>query len=260
MNSFNLEVNKPSQEEIDTYQIDMSCYPKLSDIKFLPLSVSNEKVERFLKGKWIVFEGNSTSTEKNMIEFGEDNAIKNSTIKKWRGYDKPDWEFEDHKFGNYTSFNSFNVNGMSTMEIIYIDEYLIYARGYANKDIIFIKEDSIGKFKDLRTISNYLYNRERYWVDLYWTFNDKHQSEFSKESLVGIWLLLFLCSLPIILLAQNQSSFFIFGLLCLVGIVIAVALVIYYKLRQNTLLRKYIAHYKDTDTSILLQARLSGKF
>lgn len=260
MNSFHSEVNKPIQEEIDTYHIDMSYYPKLSDIEFLPLSVSNEKVECFLLGKWIVFEGNSTSTEKNMIEFGENNTIKNSTIKKWRGYERPDWEFEDHKFGNYSSFNSFNVNGMSTMEMIYIDEYLIYARGYANKDIIFIKEDSIGKFEDLRTISIYLYNKERYWVNLYRTFNDKHQSEFSKESLVGIWLLLTFCSIPFIVSAKNQSDILKWGLLILVGILIAVALVIYYKLRQNTLLRKYIAHYKDTDTSILLQARLSGKF
>lgn len=238
----------------------MSYYPKLSEIKYLPLSVGTEKVKRFLIGKWIVFKENGTYTEKNRIEFGEDNKIINSTIEKWRSYGKPDWSFEDHKFDNFDKFNYFNVNGMSTMEMIYIDENLIYARGHADIDIIFIKEDSIGLFNNIKEITTYLFNKERYWVNINNAFNEKHHNKDIKESFVAFWILLTLTSVFFIPTATKQSGTVKVELLLLVSIVIAIALAICYKLRQKTILKKLITQYKDTDTAVLLKARLSGKY
>ena len=260
MNTLKMEANKHGEENVFSYLIDMSNSPQLSDIKYLPLSVNKDKVERFLIGKWIVFEGGSTYTEKNMIEFGEYNKIINSTIKKWRGDNTPDWEFEDHKFDNYTSFNSFNVNGMSTMEMIYIDEHIIYARGYADKDIIFIKEDSIGMFKSLKDITNYLYKKEAYWVNINNTYNEKHHDKNIKGSLVGLWILLTLGSVLFIPSITQNGHIVKWGLFLFIAIIIAVVLVIYYILRQKIMLKELITQYKGTDTSILLKAKLSGKY
>ena len=52
--------------------------------------------------------------------------------------------------------------------------------------------------------------------------------------------------------------------LFIVGIVIGVALIIYYKLRNRSLIKKYIEQYQesniDDDTSKILKARLAGKY
>lgn len=260
MNGFFSEGRYVGQETIDEYKIDLSYLPKLSDIKYLPLSVSNDKVRSFIIGKWEVFKNNGLFTEKDTIEFGGDNTILNSSIKKWKNYNGLDWEFEDYKYDNYTTFNRFQINGVSTMEIIYIDKNLLYARGHANQDIIFIKEESLALFKEFKDIVYYLYEKEKYWVNLNRSFNEKHLNGDIKESLVAIWAGLTPFLTYIFSPSDKLNDIRVWGLLLLVGFVLALILVIYYKLRWAGILKQYISLYHDTDTAVLLKAKLSHKF
>lgn len=260
-NTIGMEADKHSQEEIKAYYIDMSRY-QLSDIKFLPLSVNKEKVERFLIGKWVVFKAiDLFHTEKGIVEFGENNKILYSSIHKSDGNKTLEWNYIDHKYDDNYSFNAFYVNGFLEMDIVYIDEHLMYARGGADKDILFIKEDSIDMFKDLNSINRYLYNKENYWQNLFHTFTEKHPNEM-KVSLVAIWIGLTPTSL--LFVRQSDNTMWVWGWLFIVGIVIGVALIIYYKLRNRSLIKKYIEQYQesniDDDTSKILKARLAGKY
>lgn len=137
----------------------------LDTFRFISLSSKFKEIDTILIGKWIVYNQSGAYNDNAEIVFEKDGAISYSSFskkqKEW--IEEKGWSFVEHIGRDQATQNSFNVLGMSTMEIVYIDENIIYAKGYADKRILFIKEEAKDIFKSSDDILLFFAKIENFW-------------------------------------------------------------------------------------------------
>ena len=137
----------------------------LDTFRFISLSSKFEEIDTILIGRWIVYNQSDDYNDNAEIVFEKDGAISYSSFSKKQKerIEENGWSFVEHIGRDQATQNSFNVLGMSTMEIVYIDENIIYAKGYADNRVLFIKEEAKDIFKSSDDVLLFFAKIENFW-------------------------------------------------------------------------------------------------
>lgn len=144
--------------------IDTNNLVLLDKFIFLPLSSRIEDYESIFPGRYILHRENKQyGLDEEYVEFLPGGKIGDTNLDV-RGFPCKGWSVKIHVGPQMATQNSFDVKGLSTMEIIYCDDILIYAIGHANMKHFFIRESYAKRFQSNDDILLYLCKIENAWV------------------------------------------------------------------------------------------------
>lgn len=226
--------------------IDTNNLVLLDKFIFLPLSSRIEENETIFPGKYILHRENKQyGLDEEYIEFLPGGKIGDTNLDV-RGFPWG-WNVRIHVGPQMASQNSFDVKGLSTMEIIYCDDKIIYALGYAKVKHFFVKETYAKDFQTNDDILLYFSKIENIWT--------KKQAELSyvtypvdiyldyREPL-GIWIPIILSF--IISGCLGQIEWWLWFSVIIIFPVVLFAFRTILKMRRNVLIKRYKqAHPED---------------
>lgn len=218
--------------------IDTNNLVLLDKFIFLPLSSRIDENESIFPGKYILHrEKKQYGLDAEYIELLPGGEIGDTNLDV-KGFP---WGWSVKTLSpQKTSRNSFNVKGLSTMEIIYCDDKIIYALGYANVKHFFIKETYAKDFQSNDDILLYFSRIENIWakkqtelrsvtypVDIYLDYTEP----------LGIWIPIIISS--IISGCLGQIEWWLWFSIIIIFPIILFAFRTILKMRRKVLIKRY---------------------
>jgi len=154
--SYEMELRKTIMIMIDITKLEV-----LKTFKYIGLSSKIEEWKSVVPGTYYIFREKLYHSEVvDYVELKTDGTIGTSNL-NCCGPRK--WDVRVHPGKYNSSQNSFDVSGLSTMEIIYVDEKIIYCTGYANTPLLFIKKEYVSEY-DEDSILLHFSKIQNYWL------------------------------------------------------------------------------------------------
>jgi len=109
------------------------------------------------------------------IHVNESGELIERTGREWRSINVTEWTFSEQSTKKGTKKHVLHLKGIGRFNIIYVDEYILYAKNMNEDKVFFVKEDAVDLFKNNDDIVSYfsqIENRGKLQIE-----NNKNLSE-----------------------------------------------------------------------------------